>query len=156
MTLLFSGSAIQLVPDGTLLFHLVLIVFMVILLNATLLRPINRVLEIRERRTKGRFGEAERALRSAEEKVREYERRLREARAGGYALLDEVRSAAAEERERKVSNIKAELSRWRDRERENLKKDEAAAKMNLMKEASARAAEISRRILGREVSPPGQ
>ena len=156
MPLLFSGNAIQLVPDGTLLFHLVLIVFMVILLNATLLRPINRVLEIRERRTKGRFGEAQSALREVDEKMREYERRLRDARAGGYALLDEVRSAASKERERKVLNIKAELSRWRDSERENLKKDEAAAKVKLMKEARARAAEISGRILGREVPPPGQ
>ncbi len=53
--LAFSDSAIQLVPDGTLLFHLALIVVMVVLLNVTLLKPINRILEERERRTKGRM-----------------------------------------------------------------------------------------------------
>ena len=93
--LAFSDSAIQLVPDGTLLFHLALIVVMVALLNVTLLRPINRILEERERRTKGRMGEAQRILADLDERTLEYQRRLREARGTGYLLLEEERTAAS-------------------------------------------------------------
>ncbi len=153
MVLLLAGSAIQLVPDGTLLFHLVLVVFMVGLLNATLLRPINRVLEIRDQRTKGRVAEARKVLASTDQKIREYERRLREARASGYVTLDEVRAAAAQERDRRVSEVKEDLSRWRDAERQKVKEDEGAARVGLMSDARARASEISDRIIGREVAP---
>jgi len=154
LSLLLAGGAIQLVPDGTLLFHLVLIVFMVTLLNATLLRPINRILEARERRTKGRIEEAELLLLSAEEKMREHEQRLREARASGYAMLDEVRLRIGREREARLSEVKRDLSRLRDEEREKIKQDEVGARIKLMNDAKARAVDISRRILGREVAPP--
>lgn len=149
--LAFAGSAIQLVPDGTLLFHLGLIVVMVSLLNMTLLKPMNRVLKERERRTRGRFGEAQGVLASVDDKMREYERRLREARASGYALLEAERSAASQEREQKVSAVKAEATRWRDGEKEALTAQGAAARVSLVKDARVRASEISGRILGREI-----
>ena len=149
--LAFSSGAIQLVPDGTLIFHLALIVAMVSLLNATLLKPINRILAERERRTKGRFGEAHEILASVDKKMLEYQRRLRDARGVGYALLDEERSAASRNREEMVSAVKAEVMQWHDEEKESLKKTEADVKANLMKDASARATEISTRILGRSI-----
>jgi F-type H+-transporting ATPase subunit b len=145
----FSGGAIQLVPDGTLLFHLALIVVMVGLLNATLLKPINRILEERERRTSGRLGEARKVLASIDDKMLEYQRRLREARGTGYALLDEERSAAAREREQKVSAVKEEVARLRDQEKAKLTNDEAAVRETLTQDARVRAAEISARIIGR-------
>jgi len=152
LTLLaFSDSAIQLVPDGTLVFHLALIIVMVALLNVTLLKPINRILEERERRTKGRIGEAQRILASLDERTREYQRRLREARATGYLLLEEERTAASRNREQLVSAVKAEVMLWQEQERENLKKAGAAVKGSLLKDAGARAAEIGSRILGRPI-----
>jgi F-type H+-transporting ATPase subunit b len=149
--LAFSDSAIQLVPDGTLLFHLALIVVMVALLNVTLLKPINRILEERERRTRGRIGEAQRILASVDERTLEYQRRLREARGTGYLLLEEERTAASRSREQLVSTVKAEVMRWQEQERENLKKAEADVKGSLKKDAGARAAEIGSRILGRPI-----
>jgi F-type H+-transporting ATPase subunit b len=149
--LAFSESAIQLVPDGTLLFHLALIVVMVSLLNATLLKPINRILEERERRTKGRIGEARRILTDVDQRMLDYQRRLREARGSGYQLLDQERSAASRNREEMVSAVKAEVTQWLEDEKEKLKKDEASVKASLMKDVGARASEIGARILGRPV-----
>ena len=102
-------------PDGTLLFHLALIIVMVAVLNATLLKPINRILEERERHTKGRLTEAQIVMANVERKLREYERRLREARSEGYALMERERNALAGESERKLAEVKAEISRqtWR-------------------------------------------
>ena len=149
--LAFSDSAIQLVPDGTLLFHLALIVIMFALLNVTLLKPINRILEERERRTKGRMGEAHETLARIDEKMREYQRRLREARGAGYLLLEEERSAASRNREQLVSVVKAEVVRWQEQEKDNLRTAEGAAKAGLVNGAGARAIEIGSRILGRPI-----
>lgn len=143
-------------PDGTLLFHLALIVVMVSLLNLTLLKPINRILEERERRTRGRLGEAQRALAGVEEKTSEYERRLRGARGSGYALLEEERSAASREAERRVSDVQAEVSQWRDKEKESLSREEGAVRASLTKDTQQRASEISARILGRPIRNSAQ
>ncbi len=56
--LAFAENSIQLVPDGTLFLHIAIILVMVFVLNHTLFKPINRILEERERRTRGRTGEA--------------------------------------------------------------------------------------------------
>ena len=147
----FAEGAIQLVPDGTILFHLGLIVLMVALLNATLLKPLNRILEERERQTKGRAGEAQSTLARVEERMQEYERRLREARGAGYALLDRERVTASQERERRVATVKAEVSELRTDEKNRLSRDEATVKGRLATDAQQRATEISGRILGRHI-----
>jgi F-type H+-transporting ATPase subunit b len=147
--LAFAGNAIQLVPDGTLLLHLLLVVVMVGLLNATLLRPINRILAERERRTKGRFEEAQNVLARVSDKLGEYESRLREARSKGYALLEEQRAAASREHERRMGEIKGELMTWLDAEKRSLQLHQEQARTVLRAEARTRASEISRQILGR-------
>ena len=45
-----AESSIQLVPDGTLLLHLLFVGLMVAVLSRTLLRPINQILRERENR----------------------------------------------------------------------------------------------------------
>jgi F-type H+-transporting ATPase subunit b len=149
----FAGSSIQLVPDGTLLFHLALVIVMVYLLNVTLLKPINRILEERERRTKGRFTEAQALLQTVSERLREFEIGMREARARGYLLLESERTSASRERERKVSEVKLEVTRWLDAEKRQLQADEEEVKARLLKDARVRAWEIGGQILGRAVSP---
>src|SRR4029077_18230025 len=124
---------------------------MVALLNLTILKPINRILEERERRTKGRMGEAQEILASVDERMRQFERRLRDARGAGYGLLDRERSAAAQKREQLVSAAKEEVIRWQQQEKDNLKKAEADVKATLVKDAGVRAVEIGSRILGRSI-----
>ncbi len=148
----FFESSIQLVPDGTLLIHLVLIVGMVVLLNATLLKPINRILEDRERRTRGRLSEAASTVAVTEEKMREYERRLRQARADGYALLEHERAALSRERDQKVGEVKTEIARWLSEEQEKLKNEASQVKNTLEAEARSTAVQISRQILQREIT----
>lgn len=148
----FSSSAIQLVPDGTLIFHLVVIVIMVVLLNLTLLRPMNRVLQNRDKRTKGSLREAQQLLRNASEKLSKYEQRMREARAEGYMLLEENRAAASREREQKVARVKSEVTRSLNEQRERLRLDAEKMKVVLEKDAQAIALAIGRQILHREIA----
>lgn len=147
----FEGS-IQLVPDGTLILHLILIVGMVALLNATLLKPINRILEERELRTRGRLSEAAQTFATVDEKMREYERRLRQARTEGYAFLEKERSVISGERDKKVAEVRVEMGRWISDEQEKLKSDTAEVKKSLEADARSVAMKISRQILQRDIS----
>jgi F-type H+-transporting ATPase subunit b len=150
--LAFSESNIQLVPDGTLLFHLAIIAAMVALLNVTLLKPITRILDERERRTRGRFTEAESLLAQVNEKMREYERRMREARAGGYALLEQQRGAVSRERDRKIAEFKTEVADGLRQQKEVLRTDVDQMRASLEKDARTRALEIGHQILGRQIT----
>jgi F-type H+-transporting ATPase subunit b len=150
--LAFSGTAIQLVPDGTLLLHFALIIVMVAVLNATLLKPINRILEERERRTRGRLDEAMSIQATVDEKLRQYEGSLREARAEGYALAESERRAAQLEREKRLAEIRAEIGARLGQEKAALRVDQEEVKKELLKDAHARAAEIGAQILGRPLS----
>lgn len=147
----FLESSIQLVPDGTLFLHLALIVGMVALLNATLLKPINRILEERERRTRGRLSEAGQTLSVVEEKMREYERLLRQARTEGYSLLEQSRAGLSSERDRKLTEVRTEINRWLAEEQEKLKNTTSQVKQTLESDARSIAQQISQQILQREV-----
>lgn len=150
--LAFAESSIQLVPDGTLLFHLALIILMAALLNATLLKPINRILEERERRTKGRLSEAQQALLTVSEKLSEYERRLREARAEGYALMEQERAVISAERQQKLTEVKSEVARLLSTEKEKLKTEGAQVRGKLTVDAREIALKIGSQILRRPIA----
>lgn len=152
MFLAFAGNAIQLVPDGTLIFHLILIIAMVAILNATLLKPINRILEERERRTRGRLTEAQTVISRVDEKMREYERQLREARSAGYSLLEQERAALSKNREQKLGELKTEIGTLLSEEKDRLASEAGHVRERLKSESQALAVEISQHILRRPVS----
>src|SRR5712692_9199114 len=108
--LLLAENSIQLVPDCTLILHVVIILVMFFVLNATLYRPINRILEERERRTQGREDEARTIMRTVEEELSTYEQTLRQARAEAYALTESKRAAAMQERQKKLDEMRQTLA----------------------------------------------
>jgi F0F1-type ATP synthase membrane subunit b/b' len=147
MVFALAENSIQLVPDGTLLFHLALIVTMVALLNVTLLKPINRILAERDRRTKGRLNEANKTFQLVQEKWATYEAQLREARAAGYAAMERERTALSKERERKLGEVKGEIGAWVSQEKERIKAEAGKVRTTLGITAQERAREISEQIL---------
>lgn len=149
--LAYAGNAIQLVPDGTIIFHLVLIILMVAILNATLLKPINRVLQERERLTSGRLSEAQSVLSNVEQKMLEYERQLREARSEGYSLLEHERAVLTKDREQKLAALRAEIGALLLEEKENLAAEAQRAQATLAADSQNLAREISQHILQRPV-----
>jgi F-type H+-transporting ATPase subunit b len=153
MTLLaFAENSIQLVPDGTLFLHILIILVMVFVLNATLFKPINRILEERERRTRGRSGEAHDILQRVEEKMTLYERTLREARASGYQLMEQERVTALSERQARLDAVKNEISGSVIEQKEAIHAQVEEARATLDREARRIAAQIGSQILHRPIS----
>ena len=94
MVLLAAAESIQLFPDGTLFLHIALILLMIWVLNRTFFRPINRVIEARERQKGGHGSEAESILSDVSEKQARYNKELLAARSEGYELVEKERAAA--------------------------------------------------------------
>lgn len=141
-----EGGAIQLVPDGTILIHIALILLMIFILNRTFFRPINRILETRERKGVA-GGEAQGILEQVNQKTSEYNQAMREARTEGYNLIESERSTAVSERESKIEAVKTEIAEKLAAENESLKKQTAEARTALQTEAQSIADKISSSIL---------
>jgi len=144
-----AETSIQLVPDGTLLLHLLMIAIMVFILNRTLLKPINEILAEREKQIAGRLKEAEALAAESEEKRRRYNGTLREARAEGYRLLEKERAAALKEKEEKVRQYREELSKTVTAQIEQTRQQEQNVREELESQAVAVGDLISSQILRR-------
>ena len=147
----FAENSIQLVPDGTLILHVIIILVMVWILNKTLYKPINRILEAREKRTHGRMSEAQEILTDVSEKVSNYERQLRQARAEGYALAEQERTLAMQERQGKLNEMRQQLSESIAQEKQTIQTQVQEARVTLDSESLRIAREIGARVLDRPV-----
>ena len=141
--------------DGSFLFIFFSILLLIYILNRTLFKPINQVLEERERLGAGRIGEARRMLGEYEERLKRYESRLREARGEAYQRLEAERRVATLDRQRMIAEVKAETTARIDSAKREIAEQAAGAKQSLEKEARAMAATISSQILRRSVSAGG-
>ena len=152
MYLALIENSIQLVPDGTLFLHILLIIFMVLVLNATLFRPINRILEDREQRTHSKSTEAEKILRQVEAKLVHYEQSLRAARGEGYRLLEEQRNVALRERQSLLTSLREELQDSTEEQKHLIETQLGQVRATLESESRQVGEEIGRKILNRSVS----
>ena len=148
----FAENSIQLVPDGTLLLHVLIILVMVYVLNATLFQPINRILEAREKRTRGRLTEAQEILSNVSEKLADYERALRAGRTEAYAFTEHDRAGAMQDRQKHLDEMRAKLAASTASEKEAIQRQAEAARMTLDADARHIAIEIGSRILSRPIS----
>jgi F-type H+-transporting ATPase subunit b len=144
-----AETSIQLVPDGTLLLHLIMVGIMVFVLNRTLLRPVNQILAEREKQIAGRLSEAQAMAAETDEKLRQYNQALREARADGYRLLEKERGEALKEKDEKVRQYRQEMSREVAAEIESIRKQEQSVMSELETQAAAIGSLISSQILRR-------
>ena len=138
---------VDLVPDGTLLIHIAMIFLMIWILNRTLFRPLNRIIESREKNKGGRSGEAEEILKSVEEKRVRYDAAMLEARSKGYELIEKERGKAVAKRGTKIGKVKEEVAQTTAQEKAEIERQTAEAKVAIAQEAEKIAEKISSNIL---------
>src|SRR5919205_929550 len=124
-------ASIQLVPDGTLLLHLLMVVIMVFIVNRTLLKPVNRILAERERQIAGRLREAQALAAETEQKRKAYNDALHAARIDGYKLLEKERADGLKEKDEKVRLYREQTSREVAAQLDNIKRQEQSVKQEL-------------------------
>ena len=147
MFFLAFAESIQLFPDGTIFLHIALILTMIYVLNRTFFRPINRVIESREKQKGGRGTEAENILRDAGDKESKYSKAVLDARSRGYELIEKEHAAAVASREQALAATTAELSSQMETERSAIGKQAAAVRSSIATEAEQIADRIASNIL---------
>jgi F-type H+-transporting ATPase subunit b len=153
--LAFAENAIQLVPDGTLLIHLLIVVIMVFVLNRTLLRPINRVLAERDAQTSGKLSEAKKLRADLEASLARYERSLREARTSAYHLVERERTEALRLRDENVTQVREEIRTLVAQEKTEIERQAEEARGAIALESIQSAIQIGSQILHRPVKDTG-
>jgi F-type H+-transporting ATPase subunit b len=143
------AESIQLIPDGTLLIHIAIIITMVFVLNRLLFKPVSRTLRDRDARTHGRSDEARETIQRVSESLSRYENSLRQARAEGYGLLEQQQSEASGERQRRVAEVRREIEEHIGKEKNEIHAQAEQARATLRNEAGRVAAEISSHVLRR-------
>jgi F-type H+-transporting ATPase subunit b len=142
-------AQIQLVPDGTLLLHLLMVVVMVFIVNRTLLKPINRILAEREKQIAGRLQEAEALAAETEQKRQKFNEALHAARVDGYKLLEKERADGLKEKDEKVRLYREQASREVAAQLDNIKRQEQSVKQELETQAASISSLISAQVLRR-------
>jgi F-type H+-transporting ATPase subunit b len=140
--------------DGSFLFIFFLVFCLIFILNATLFRPINQVLDERERLSSGRMSEAQRIMAQYEERLRRYEEQVRATRAESYQRLEAQRRAALAHRQEIIAQVKAETAEQITAAKQEIAAQTSAARASLEREARTMAVSISSRILHRPITPP--
>ena len=147
MHLLAFAETIQLFPDGSLFIHIAIILAMIWILNRTLYRPINRVIEAREKNKGGHSTEAERILKDVESKETRYAHELLDARSEGYTLIEKEQKKAAAARDKQIGEVKAEVAEKFDVGRSELEKQAAETHAAIAADAEKIADKIAASIL---------
>lgn len=142
-----GGPTVQLLPDGSLLIHIALILLMIFVLNRTFFRPVNRIIEARVKNKGGRFTEAEQILNQVSEKQASYNAAVLGARNEGYQLIEKERAEALKRREAEINQAKEEVTATIAREKEELDRQTADARQAIAREADEMAKKISSNIL---------
>lgn len=144
---LLAFQEVRLVPDGTIFIHIALILIMIWVLNRTFFRPVNRVLELRAKKTGGRSSEAQELLKSVGENQLRYDEAMREARGEGYELIEKERANAVAERQAKVGAVRGEVAELITRENQELDRQRNEARNAIAADAERMAERISAAIL---------
>ena len=147
MHLFLFAESVQLFPDGSIFIHIALILGMIWLLNRTLYRPINRVLEARENQKGGHSLEADDILRNVEAKEAKYAKEMLDARSTGYELIEKEQKKAAATRAEKFASAKAEIVEKSEAERSEIEKQTADARNTIGSDAEKMADKIAANIL---------
>jgi F-type H+-transporting ATPase subunit b len=147
MFMLAFAESIQLFPDGTLFIHVALILLMIWLLNRTLFRPINQVIDSREKNKGGASGEAEQILKDVGEKEAKYSREMLDARSKGYELIEKEQKKAVAARDKKIAEAKAEADGLLQSGRAELVKNAADVRTAIGTDAEKIADKIAASIL---------
>lgn len=138
-------------PDATAIVVFLTTLVLVWILDRALFQPVLRVLDERERRTRGFESEAKAILAECEHKLSYYEDVLRRTRAEGYRLIEQRRQQALRERDQMIAQTKSEVAEAVRRAKEQLREQVMEAKRDLEADALRLAQDIIGTVVGRRL-----
>lgn len=147
MFVLAFAETVQLMPDFSMFIHMAMILGMIYILNRTFFRPINSILDARERNKGGQYSESSDILDDVAKKEETYRHGLLNAREEGYEIIEKERAAALELKQNKAAEVKAEVAAMLETELDELDRQTDSARSEIAVEAEKMADQISSNLL---------
>lgn len=147
MTFLAFAGNVQLIPDGSLLIHIGMILLMIWILNRTFFRPIHKAIEAREGKKGGAKGPAGEILEQVADKKASYESEIRQMRLEGYQIIESNREVALSRKQTSIQVAKQEVAEKLEREFATIERETNIAKEEIQREADKLAEKIAASIL---------
>lgn len=141
-----QGILLKAIPTAVLL--LVLYFY----LKAMLFGPIAKVLKQREELTKGARKAAEQSMARAEQKAKEYEDKLRDAKSEVYRDQEETRKKWLADQAAQLAQAKASAEASINSAREGIAQEVATARQGLADSSAAIADQIAATVLARRAN----
>jgi len=131
----------------------VIVLVFYLIMRALFFKPLLRVMDERDARTRGAKKAAEAAQVAADEKVKQYQEALRHARAKVYAEQEAARKKLLDERAASVKEARKNAAGEVGAAKNRIAADAEAAKRELETSVDQLASEIARRVLQTPGSP---
>ncbi len=137
--------------DSTMWFQMANFLILMFVLNVVLFKPILRVLERREKHFQGLDEEVKSLDQSVEEKMANYEEKLRQARLEAMNEKNEIQQKASGEGKSKMDEARNEILQIFDDFKQKIDKEMSSARKILKTQAEKISVEISEKVLGRSI-----
>ena len=138
--------------DISILYQVVLFVFLLLVLNKVLFQPYLALLDERESRTSGAQHDSADLEHEGARLRSQYEERLAQARSNAIAERERILQTARQEREKILGQARQEADRHLARVRQEIAAALQVERRLAATEAAAIAAEIASKVLGRKVA----
>jgi F-type H+-transporting ATPase subunit b len=138
-------------PNWTSIPIIFFLIILTYVLNRTFFRPMDRTLKERHDRIEGAKVEAEEIRKASQERVLEFEKRMRDARRAADLQMAEARNQALGEKTKVVSEKRVETEKMLSDARSDIKKKTDDARRQLEAEGLNFAHQIASQILNRPV-----
>ena len=135
--------------DSSIIPAILIFLALIFALNTVLFKPILRIQEERLKRTSGLIEQSRRELENQENLFREYEAKIKQARAEGYRIQDKIRGDAAKKRTETIEEARKSAGRMAEQSKASLADEVRAAKDKMSADADDIASRIAAMILQR-------
>lgn len=137
--------------DITMPIQIVNILFLIVLMNIVLYKPIRSILEEREKKVVGMKTDIDNFNRNAKLRLEEFDAKIREARNKAKSEYESVRSAAQNVGAETLGQIRKEADAFKAEQLNLIAKEFAGAQQVLKGQVDGFANEMATKVLGRAV-----
>jgi len=137
--------------DITLVLTIINLLLMMVILNALLYKPVQRILAQREARKAALAGDVESFEQKARQRQEELDAKMREASSRAKAALDAARAEAGTAGSEKIAAIRSQADAEKKAQLDSLRQQVQGVQAELAGKTGAFAQEMAAKILGRSV-----
>lgn len=137
--------------DITMPIQILNILFLIVLMNIVLYKPIRAILEERDKKTAGMKTDIDNFNKNAKLRLEEFDAKIREARSKAKSEYESVRSAAQNTGAETLGQIRKEADAFKAEQLTLIAKEFAGAQQVLKGQVEGFANEMATKVLGRAV-----